>query len=453
MTATPERLQDWFRPHFERFEASLNGGAEAPVHAIRRRAFERFLDLGFPGTSHEEWRFTNVAPIARGRFAPRWVRPDIAVTVSDLHRFTFGGLRCTRLVFLDGVYSPALSSPSFLPAGVTVGSLVEAIHRRPDLSAGHLTKMADFEHEPFTALNTAFLRDGAFVEVPDGAALTDPLHLLFVATAQGERTAVQPRNLIIAGAGSRLSVVESYVHLGSGAYFTNAVTEIAAGPGADIEHDRLLQEAEEAFHVGAVHVRQQAGSRYTANAITLGGSIVRNTVTAVLAGEGAHCTLNGLSLAARDQLIDNHTAIDHAQPRCTSHELYKAILDGRSRGVFNGKIFVRKDAQKTDARQTNKTLLLSDEATIDTKPQLEIFADDVKCTHGATVGALDEEQIFYLRSRGMGRVEARDVLTYAFAADVIDRVHVDPLRRQLEYLLHQRLRQGRVAREDDETGG
>jgi Fe-S cluster assembly protein SufD len=439
----------WYRPQFEAFERTLNGDAGGELHGLRRRAFARFLELGFPGSRHEDWRFTNVTPIARGRFVQP--APVTGISPERIARHTFGGLRCHRLVFLNGRYVPGLSHIGDLPRGMRVAGLADALRNDPATVAAHMARLADADENPFTALNTAFLRDGAFLHVPDGVDAGDPVHLLFLTEGTGGAWLIQPRNLIIAGAGARVSLVETYAHLDGGGYFTNAVSEIVLGPDAEMEHDRLQQEAEDAFHVGTVHVRQHARSRYTANGISLGGAIVRNTVTSVLAESGADCTLNGLSLGTGDQLVDNHTTIDHAAPACASHEVYKAILDGRARGVFNGKIFVRKDAQKTDAKQTNRTLLLSDDARIDTKPQLEIFADDVKCTHGATVGQLDEEQVFYLRSRGIGDTAARDILTFAFAADVVGRIHVDPLRDQLDRFLHERLHEGRVHRESDEA--
>jgi Fe-S cluster assembly protein SufD len=270
---------------------------------------------------------------------------------------------------------------------------------------------------------------------------------MYFGTGEGDPTLNTARNLIVVGNGARASIVETYAGRGTGVYWTNSITEMSVGRDAVVEHDKLQLEPAAVYHTGMTHIRLDAGSVVTSNAVSLGGSLVRNNVTAVFAGEHAECTLNGLSVAAGSQLIDNHTVIDHAVPHCASHELYKAILDGNSRGVFNGKIFVRQDAQKTDAKQTNKTLLLSDDATIDTKPQLEIFADDVKCTHGATVGQLDEDQVFYLRARGIGENEARDILTFAFASDVINRLHVDALRTQLDVMLRARLRQGRVARE------
>jgi Fe-S cluster assembly protein SufD len=290
------------------------------------------------------------------------------------------------------------------------------------------------------------VQDGAFIYLPDGTQLEEAIHLLFLAS--GGEQLQNPRNVIVTGRDCRLSIVETYHTTGTPLYWTNVVSEVVVGEKTVLEHDKLQAESVHAYHVGTTTIAQAAGSRVTSNSIAFGGAIVRNNVNVRLGGEQSECTLNGLSVATGAQLIDNHTAIDHAMPNCASHELYKAIHDGKSRGVFNGKIFVRQDAQKTDAKQTNKTLLLSDDATIDTKPQLEIFADDVKCTHGATVGQLDEDQVFYLRSRGIAEEDARDILTFAFASDVAGRVHVDPLRDQLDAMLHARLRQGRVSGQD-----
>ena len=295
------------------------------------------------------------------------------------------------------------------------------------------------EENAFTALNTAFLWDGAFISVQRGTVLENPIQLLFVATNREQVYAAQPRNLIVAGIGSQFKIVETYVGLTKNTYLTNTITEIALGDNSIVEHDKFQGEGINAYHIGTTHVQMNAASRYTSNVVSLGGSIVRNNITARFDAEGAECVLNGLSLGRGTQVIDNHTVIDHAKPHCISHELYKSILDGASKGIFNGKVFVRKDAQKTDAKQTNKTLLLSDDATMNTKPQLEIFADDVKCTHGATIGQLDDEQIFYLRSRGIGLDAARDILTSAFAGDVIDRITIESLCQQVKRMIHDRL--------------
>jgi Fe-S cluster assembly protein SufD len=330
-----------------------------------------------------------------------------------------------------------------VPKGVVIGSLAMAVRSSDPNAFSSLARQLKIDETPFVSLNTAFLQDGAFIFVPEGIAIDDSIQLLFIASGK-QPFLVSPRNLIIVGKRSRVSIVESYVSLTDQSYLTNAVTEILAGDESIIEHDKLQNESRKAFHVAMIHSRLGAKAEFTSNSIAVGGAIVRNNVTVVLDAEHSECTLNGLSLGTGTQVIDNHTTIDHAKPNCSSHELYKAILDGKSKGVFNGKIFVRPDAQKTDAKQTNKTLLLSDEATIDTKPQLEIFADDVKCTHGATVGQLDAEQVFYLRTRGIGEMAAKDILTFAFASDVVGRVHVEPLKRQLESLIHERLYQGRL---------
>jgi len=431
----------WYEQQFAEMEHQLNGESQSAVHALRRKALKHFVEKGFPTTRDEEWRFTNVAPL--GRLA--CVLPDAAagVTAREIVPYLLHGAT-HRLVFVNGRWSEALSSVGALPAGVRVESIAAALRRDEKEVLRTLGSIAPVQDHPFTALQTAFLSDGAYIDIPDGTDLPVPVELLFMVSPGPDPVAVHPRNLIRIGKGARLSVVETYAGLGATAYFTNMVTEILVGQGAVLEHDKLQVENVHAYHIGSTYLRQEGESVVTSNSIALGGGLVRNAVTTTFAAPHAECTLNGLSLATGTQHIDNHTAIDHAQPHCASHEVYKAIHDGHSRGVFNGKIFVRKDAQKTDARQTNKTLLLSDDASMDTKPQLEIFADDVKCTHGATIGQLDEDQVFYLRTRGIGEEAARDILTFAFAADVVERVHVETLRVRLEDLLHTRLLQGRI---------
>jgi len=433
------QISEWYQSTFADFERSLNGEAEAEFHHHRRRALQRFGEIGFPTTRHEEWRFTNISPIAEARFKPVTgeARPPDR---SEVGRFFFNTRH--RLVFVDGRFAAELSSMEKLPKGVRAGSLAAAVKSRDPETHRFLAQYATDEENAFIALNTAFARDGAFIFVPDGVVMEDSIHVVYIATGM-DQSLLTPRNLVIAGTRSQLSFVESYVSLKDGRYLTNAVTELIAGEGAIVEHDKLQNESVQAYHISVIQTHQGRQSSVTSNAITLGGAIVRNNVTAVLDGEGAECTLNGLSLGNGSQLIDNHTAIDHAKPHCESHELYKAVLDGKAHGVFNGKIFVRKDAQKTNAKQTNKTLLLSDNAFIDTKPQLEIFADDVKCTHGATVGQLDADQIFYLRTRGIGADAARDILTFAFATDVVEKIHVEPLKELLGSLVQAKLEKGR----------
>jgi Fe-S cluster assembly protein SufD len=439
-------VKEWYAESFARLEKSLNGASATAVHALRRKAIETFTRVGFPTTAQEEWRFTSVAPIASTRFRPVLTYGAAGLTERDVREWALASEGGITLVFINGHFSSGLSSIPPLPRGVSAGSLASALAGTPELASLYLSQDADGV-DAFTALNTAFLADGAFVRVDDGVAYDGCVHILSLASPGDEPLLVQPRHLIVAGAGSRLLVVETYGGKGRGLYLSNTVTEIRVGDGASVEHDKLQMESLNSYHVGRTAVRLGAGASFVSNAVNLGGALVRNDVSALFTGERAECTLNGLSLATQTQHVDNHTVIDHAKPRCESHELYKSVLDGSARGVFNGKIFVRPDAQKTDAKQTNKTLLLSDDATIDTKPQLEIFADDVKCTHGATVGQLDEDQVFYLRARGIGEADARDLLTFAFATDVINRVHVGSLREKLESLLHTRLRQGRVTAE------
>lgn len=426
---------DTYLANFELLERKLAGNRPPWIRRIQKAAISRFNERGFPTTRDEEWKFTSVAPLLRIPFRPVSGYEVDGPTSSQLKRFTFGELDCIRLVFVNGRFSDELSSVRPMPSGMVVGSIAAAWDSHREWIEPHLASNSGCRDHPFVALNTAFLEDGAFVYLPAGKVVEQPIHLLFVSTSLEEATASHPRNLIVVGDNSQVAIVESYVGLDEGVYFTNAVTQIVAGRNAVIDHYKLQQESREAFHIATLAVHQDRSSNFTSHSISLGGALVRNDVNARLDAEGAECTLNGLYVAAGQQLIDNHTRIDHAKPHCASREFYKGILDGNARGVFNGKIYVHPDAQKTDAKQTNKTLLLSPAATINTKPQLEIFADDVKCTHGATVGQLDEDAIFYLRSRGIGQKDARGLLTYAFANDIVSRIEIPPIRAYVEEAL------------------
>jgi Fe-S cluster assembly protein SufD len=431
--------------NFELFEKHLNGTAGTWLHKIRRDAIARFADLGFPTTRHEEWKYTNVAPLAGERFATV-ARPEPdALSPEDVARFGYGGLDTYLLVFVDGHYAGDLSSVHGLPEGVRAGSLAEGIRSDTAAVKQHLTRYAAYDDDAFTALNTAFIHDGAFVYIPESTLVEKPIHLLFLSTRRAEPYVTHPRNLIVAGTHSKSSIIETYAGAGGTVYFTNTVTEVFVDENAVVEHHKIQEESPEAGHVSTMRISQRAHSNFSSQNITFGGRIVRNNPHAVLDAEGIEATLNGLYLGTNDQLIDNHTTIDHAKPHCNSHELYKGILDGNARGVFNGKIFVRVDAQKTDAKQTNQALLLSNDATIDTKPQLEIFADDVKCTHGATIGQLDDNALFYLQSRGISKTIARDILTYAFASDVIDRIGISELRDYCHHRVLVKLQQEQLA--------
>jgi Fe-S cluster assembly protein SufD len=415
--------------------------ADAPdwLEPVRKAAIDRFATTGFPTARDEEWRFTPIAPIAQGVWR-RGTAPSREVTRAQLAPFIFGHPEWTTLVFLDGGYSEALSSTGELAAGVQAGSLAEALQADGALLEKHLARHASIDTSPFTALSTAFMRDGGFVHVPANTELTRPVHLVFVTTAEAAGSVAHPRNLILVDPGAKASVIESYVSLAEGtAYWTNAVTEVVAGANSWIEHTRIQRESERAYHVGLTHVEQQRDSHYRSFTLAMGGALARHNLHARLNGENVETLMYGLYLARGDQVVDNHTAIYHDQPNCRSWEVYKGVLDGRSRAVFNGKVFVKPEAQKTDAKQTNRNLLLSDTAKVDTKPQLEIFADDVKCTHGATVGRLDDVALFYARSRGVPAEKAQRLLTYAFAAEVTSEIVLEPVRDELDRLVRERL--------------
>jgi Fe-S cluster assembly protein SufD len=377
MTAVSEQIGNWIA-EFAKLPAS-------PYQALREAAFERFSALGFPTIHDEEWRFTNVAPIARGSFHAG--SAEIQVHASGLEKL------------------------------------------RPEEVQAHLARYAAFDRNAFVALSTAFLNHVTVLRVPRGAVIEAPIEITYDVPAQPLPVAVHPRTLILVGAQAQCTIVEKY--RGSGRYFTNAVTEIVASEGAVVDHYKVTMESPEAFHIATLQAQLGRSTNFTSHSISLGGALVRNDAGAVLS-EGTEATLNGLYIVNGTQHVDNHTVIDHAQPHGTSHELYKGILDDKAGAVFSGRIMVRKDAQKTDSKQTNKNLVLSDEAVIDTKPELQIFADDVRCTHGATIGQIDAEAMFYLQSRGIGKSEARNLLIYAFARDIVDRIKVPALRETLE---------------------
>ena len=427
-----------FAAQFARFKEQTT--LPGTLASLRDDAFSCFARLGFPTTRLEDWRFTNVGPITDTPLVAPMGSTDYARTALDaLHLPRLGG---PELVFVNGTFAPALSTTDGVPAGVHTRSLAAVLADDPGTIAPHLGHLARVEHQAFTALNTAFLRDGAVIEVAAGVVMEAPIHLLFVTTSEAEPVLSQPRVLVVTGANSQVRVVESHAGAGETPYLSNAVTEVSAGDHAVVDHYTVVREAASAFRVGGLYATLGRASSFTSHTITLGGALVRNEANVVLGGEGGECTLNGLYLATERQLVDNQTTIDHAQPHCDSHELYKGILDGRSRAVFNGKIIVRLDAQKTDAKQSNKALLLSENAQVTSKPQLEIFADDVKCTHGATVGQLDADATFYLRSRGLSREQARQLLIHAFAADLLGHIKVEAIRAQLDALLLERLPAG-----------
>jgi len=415
---------------------ALHPAANPPwLESLREAARQQLGETGFPNTHQEDWRFTNVAPLLELPLHSAKQNGRL-VTLRDIEPFRLAkDGHC--LVFVDGAFRHDLSSLPGAPG-------LEAASLRALMAGGgreldkHLARHAAVAGNFFAALNTAFFADGAFVFVAEGVTVGQPVQLLYVAASDRPGATVHARNLIVAQQGAALKVMETYASLTPAPHVTNAVTELVLAAGARVEHGRLQNENERAFHFATVQAAQERDSHWVSHSIVTGARLARNQIQTRLDCEGAEAILNGLYLGRGEQLIDHHTVVDHVQPHCESHEFYHGILADRSRGVFNGKIFVRPDAQKTNAKQTNRNLLLSDDAVIDTKPQLEIFADDVKCTHGATIGQLNEEAMFYLRSRGIGAAHARRMLIHAFASDVVGRITIPALREQLDRLLTER---------------
>jgi Fe-S cluster assembly protein SufD len=432
-------MTEAFVQEFEAFAGTTTAEGPEWLDRSRRAAMERFAATGFPTSRDEEWRFTPIGPIAQGSWRPA-TGASAELTRAQLAPYLFAHAEWPTLVFVNGVYQEGLGTPGELPAGVRAASLADALRADGATLERHLTRHAPIEGSPFTALNTAFFREGGVVQVGPNVEVATPIHLLFVATAEAGGTVSHPRNLIVLERGARASVIESYVTIAPGqTYWSNPVTEVAVAAGGWLEHTRIQRESERAWHIGLTHVDQARDSHYRSFSLAMGAALARHNLHVRLNDENIETLMYGLYLTRNEQLADNHTAIYHDQPNCRSWEVYKGILDGRSRAVFNGKVFVKPEAQKTDAKQTNRNLLLSDEARVHTKPQLEIFADDVRCTHGATVGRLDEVARFYTRSRGIPAAATDRLLTYAFAAEVVDEVALAPVRQELDRLVLERL--------------
>ncbi len=418
------------------FETILESAARLPapelLQDLRQRGRERFATFGLPSRRQEEWRFTRLKGIEEEIFQP----PDVVASRVDISPWRVSDAHL--LVFVDGIFSPEVSDVSDLPDGVVVSNLVLATASESKAVSEHLGSLAGLELHPFAALNTALVADGAFIHLPAGVELERPIQLVFVSGSEGRSTLSAPRILIVAEAASRATVVEQYLGDG-GASLSCPVSEIVLAEDAVLDHVVVQEEEISAHHLAVRQIRLAAASRYSAQTLSLGGALTRSDIGVVLDGEGVEASLDGLYLADGVQQADTHLTVRHARPDCSSHQLYKGILAGSARAVFNGRIIVDQDAQKTDANQSNRNLLLSDSATVHSNPQLEIFADDVRCTHGSTVGRLDEQAVFYLRSRGIARDEAIRMLTLAFAREVLERVPVEALRERLELVVASRL--------------
>jgi Fe-S cluster assembly protein SufD len=421
---------------YQAFQRSAVAQGPAWVSHLRQEALSHFNRLGFPTArrGNERWKYTNVAPIARATFHyPLDLNPN-TVTAAELRKLAPWEDGWINLVFVDGQHCPGLSSPAPNSDGILVTNLAEALSSDGVVVEPHLARYASCADDGFTALNTAFLRDGAFIHIPDGTSLESPLHLVFVTSGQKEPTVSYPRTLLVAGQHSRLTVIESYVSLARSRYFTNAVVEMVLGDGAKIEHYRLLKEDQGGFHVGTSRVHLGQDSAFTSTSFATGSALARHDLYVLLDGPGSSCHLNGLYLTSGAQHMDNYINIDHAKPRGTSRLYYKGILDGKSRAVFGGIVLVRKDAQKTDAHQSDKNLILSESAEVDSKPSLQIYADDVKCGHGATAGHIDQDTLFYMRSRGLDVKTASGLLIRGFANEIIDTVQLESFRAYLDRL-------------------
>ncbi len=438
---------------FKAFAGNGAAGAPAWLKQIREGAIARFAELGFPTMKQEEWRFTSVAPIAERSFTLPHAKGARLPAHAALDALALGA--GPRVVIVDGHYAPKLSTVTAGPAGVQAGGLAAALQTEAvrELVQAHLARHARWQDSAFAALNTAFLADGAFVHVPAGVVLDQPLELVFFSTGRegaraagtGRRersdnpTVSHPRSLIVVEPGAQVAVVETYVGAPDEMYWTNAVTEIVVAEGARAELYRVQREGPHSFQVATTHSRQERDSFLGLHVVTLGAALARHDITTVLDGPGAELILNGLYLLSGTQHADHHTVIDHAQPHCASHEFFNGVLAERAHGVFNGRIVVRPGAQRTDSKQTNNNLLLSTEARADSQPQLEIYADDVKCTHGSTVGPIDQTQLYYLRSRGLSPETARSILTYGFGAEILERMRHPVVRDRLDRLVRERL--------------
>jgi Fe-S cluster assembly protein SufD len=393
---------------------------------------------GFPTPEDEDWRYTNVEPILRTPFEPARYESN-GLSSKILSHPAFKQTKGCRIVVVNGFYSEDLSSLTAFPRGMVVCSLAKAMSMHADRVQPHLGRYADHENQAFVALNTALMVDGVFLDVPRGTIIENPIHLIFIAGGGNKATLSNPRSLMVLGANSQTVLVETYIGLEGEPYFTNTVMELIGEENSTIVHCRLQNERQNAFHISTTQVHLAENSQFTSQSISLGGALARSDLNVSLDGEGISAVLDGLYAASGSQHMDHHTRIDHRKPYGTSRQLYKGVLNGKSGGVFNGKIVVHKNAQRTDAAQVNRNLLLSEQAWANTKPELEIHADDVKCTHGSTVGQPDEDSVFYLRSRGIAQDQASSLLAYAFARDLIERMRVEPIRAELNGLLSDKI--------------
>ncbi|MBL1213070.1 MAG: Fe-S cluster assembly protein SufD [Ignavibacteriae bacterium] len=430
-------IKDWYLSEFKEFENKLNGQSKTYLHKLRKNAAVKFGELNFPTLKDEEWKYTNVKPILEHQF--KLSESSETPTDIDLSRYLFDGFDSHTLIFINGRFSEELSSIKELPKGVIVDSLNNISQNNPELLQKYFKEGEGIDNA-FNALNNTFASDGLIVSVPNNVIVEKPIQVLFLSGDKNEAVLSVPKNLIIAGANSQAKIIINYYGISSNPYLKNITTDIHLEESAIVDLYKIENEDDKnGYHIEKTQVHQKESSVFSHYSINFGGKIVRNDLKSKLNGENIECNFFGLYLASGDQHIDNHTFVDHAQPNSVSNELYKGILDDNSKGVFSGKILVRQPAQKTNAYQSNKTVLLSDGASVDTKPQLEIYADDVKCSHGATVGHLDKTAYFYILSRGIPAELAKSMLIRAFVNDVIESVKIEPLKEKLNHMIFEQL--------------
>lgn len=423
---------------FKTAEGRMNGEAKSAVHQVRQQALERFEALGFPTTRHEEWKYSNVKNLINQAFD---FNAKTDFTAADLELMPIPNLEGNILYFINGVYNAELSSIVSSETELQIMTFAEAAKTKPELVEKYFNKYSDTQVNAFTALNTAFAHNGIFVYVPDNKVVEQPVIIRFINDARNLNVASQPRNLIVVGKRSEVQIAEAFRSIGDNASFTNIVTEFVVAEEANVHYYKIQNESDKSYHIGTTSVVQERKSVFTANTITANGGFVRNNLNIKIDGEYAEANMFGLYIPNGKQHVDNHTVVDHAKPNSNSNELYKGILKDKSTGVFNGKIFVRQDAQKTNAFQSCKNILLSEDASMNTKPQLEIWADDVKCSHGTTTGQLNDDALFYMQARGISKDTARALLTLAFAQDVIDKFEIVAIKEYLQALIEEKIYQ------------
>lgn len=421
---------------FRASEDRMNGETKSSLHQIRRAALKTFETLGFPTVKHEEWKYSNVTSLINKAYE---IDQPSTISAADLDSLQIPNLSGNILYFVNGHYRADLSRIVSPASEVQIMSFREALTEQSEAVGAYFSRLADFQANAFVALNTAFASDGVFIRVPDGQTVAEPIIMRFITDARTNSVAAQPRNLIIVGRNAEVKVVEAYRTLGDEASFTNTVTEIVVAREARMDYYKVQNDTDQSYHIGTTQVRQADNSLFYSATITLNGGFVRNDLNIVIDGEHCEAHMYGLYIPNGKQHIDNHTLVDHAKPNSYSNELYKGILEERATGVFNGKIYVRPDAQKTNAYQSCKNVVRSPDATMNTKPQLEIYADDVKCSHGTTTGQLNDEALFYMRSRGIPKEQAQTLLMYAFAEDVMNKIKIAPIREYLEGVVAEKL--------------